>query len=165
MKKEPKAIAAIMLITTMFCGIGCTKPDDPNYGNDSPIETNLMDGSIEEIMDFNGLSIETMYDKVALNGKSFSVEIGDCDIPQFIAVTDADTNCYMLYRGRLDKNVPVVIDANSTALALVTMHPVLPPRFTPTSPTMCCAIPCKPTIQGFSLRSCIFGFVLVSLQR
>lgn len=76
MKKEPKAIAAIMLITTMFCGIGCTKPDDPNNGNDSPIETNLMDGSIEEIMDFNGLSIETMYDKVALNGKSFQLKLG-----------------------------------------------------------------------------------------
>lgn len=128
MKKVTKAVAAIMLITTMFCAAGCTKPDDSNNnGNDSPIETNLMDGSIEGIMDFNGLSIETMYDEFALNGKNFAVEIADSDIPQFIAVTDADTNCYMLYRGRLDKNVPVVIDANSTALALVTMHPVLGP--------------------------------------
>lgn len=128
MQRVTKAIAAIMLMTAVCFVVGCTKPDDPNNdGNDSPIVTNVVNGSIEGGFDFSGLSVETMYDKVVLNGKDFAVEVADCDVPQFIAVTDADTNCYMLYRGRLDKNVPVVIDANSTALAMVTMHPVLGP--------------------------------------
>ena len=117
---------------TVACTIGCKKLDNPNdEDNETHISTISVIGSIEEDLDITDLFVETMYDDVELKGKGFAIEVADCDIPQFVAVTDADTNIYMLYRGWMTEGNPVVIDANSTALALVTMHPVLGPIVNP----------------------------------
>ena len=125
MKKLAKVLAAIMLMTAVFV-TGCKPEDDPNNGG-GEIITKTIDGRIGEELDVSNLSVETMYGKVALTGNDFSIEVADTEKLQFLAVTDADTNIYMLYRGwMLDEN-SLVIDANSTALALVTMHPVLGP--------------------------------------
>ena len=128
MRKTTTVLVALMLTVSVILTTGCKKSDDPNNeGGETPISTNAINGSIRGNLDITGLFVETMYDKVALNGEDFSVEVADCDIPQFIAVTDADTNIYMLYRGWVTEGNPVVIDANSTAQALITMHPVLGP--------------------------------------
>lgn len=128
MKKNTKVLAALMLTISVFLAIGCSKTDGPNNGeNDTLIPTISINGSICEDLDIAGLSVETMHDIVVLNGKDFAIEVADCNIPQFIAVTDADTNIYMLYRGWVTCENSIVIDANSTALALITMHPVLGP--------------------------------------
>lgn len=134
MKNVMKAVAALMLITTVVCATGCKKTDAPSdEGGETPISTNTINGSISRdlIGDISGLFVETMYDKVALNGENFAVEVADCNIPQFIAVTDAETNIYMLYRGWVSDGNSIVIDDSSTALALVTMHPVLGPIVDP----------------------------------
>ena len=130
MRKTTKVLAALLLTISVILSQGCRKTDDPNNeGNDSQNRT--INGSISRDLDISGLFVETMYDKVALNGENFAVEVADCDIPQFIAVTDAETNIYMLYRGWVSDENPIVIDDNSTALALVTMHPVLGPIVDP----------------------------------
>lgn len=128
MRKNTKVLAALMLMISIILAIGCSKTDDPNNEEpDKPIPTISINGSICEDLDIAGLSVETMHDKVVLNGKDFAIEVADSNIPQFIAVTDADTNIYMLYRGWVTSENSIVIDANSTALGLITMHPVLGP--------------------------------------
>ena len=126
MKKFKKVLSAIMLMTAVLFVSGCKPEDEPNNGN-GDIITKTIEGRIGAELDVSNLSVETMYGKVALTGNDFSIEVADTEKLQFLAVTDADTNIYMLYRGwMLDEN-SIVIDANSTALALVTMHPVLGP--------------------------------------
>lgn len=75
----------------------------------------------------DNLKIETVYENLSLVSSSFSIKAPIDDYPQTIYLTDDNNNIIMLYRDFYSSEKPVVMDENSTALALVTMNPVLAP--------------------------------------
>ena len=75
----------------------------------------------------DNLKIETVYENLSLVSSSFSVKAPIDDYPQTIYLTDDNNNIIMLYRDFYSSEKPIVMDENSTALALVTMNPVLAP--------------------------------------
>lgn len=75
----------------------------------------------------DNLKIETIYENLSLTSSSFSVKAPIDDYPQTIYLTDDNNNVIMLYRDFYSSEKSIIIDENSTALALVTMNPVLAP--------------------------------------
>lgn len=73
-----------------------------------------------------GLVLLSYEDIIALNDTVFNIDASYGNLTQLLVVARAsDTLPMMLYRGSIDEESPVHIDAASTTLALVTMHPEL----------------------------------------
>ncbi|MCQ2306383.1 MAG: hypothetical protein MJ000_02315 [Bacteroidales bacterium] len=126
MKRQLKTL--VILCMAMVLCVSCKKDNDPEQPNSEPtVEIVPANVNIGEEINTDNLLLETFYEGVSLSGNSATIDLTNIDLPQIVAVTDSDANVYMLYRGRVNGNAPVVIDATSTVLALVTMHPMLGP--------------------------------------
>lgn len=95
---------------------------------DSLTKTITIEGSLD-IENTEGLSVKTLIDTYNLseNSKAFDVDIIENeDLPQLIYIEDAQEKIIMMMRD-FPSNTNNKIDAQSTALALVTSHPVFSP--------------------------------------
>ena len=74
-----------------------------------------------------GMYVQSLMESVPLEGSNFTIAVPEGELQQFIAVTDASTNIHLLYRGTPKPGQIVEIDAHSTAVALVSLHPLIGP--------------------------------------
>ena len=115
--------------------------------------TAIVRGTVD-IENPEGLKIESLIDDSELTEEGFTIEVFSNNLPQYIYVTDADGNIRMMSH-TYPKDIPLQIDAHSTALALVTM---LPPFLCSSSEVF---EEVKKTIVGFSC----FSNVVIEVQK
>ena len=84
--------------------------------------TAIVRGTVD-IENPEGLIIQSMIDYNTLNENVFYVEILKNELPQNIFLTDKDGNVRLMYQGYISDNIE--INAETTALALITMTPIL----------------------------------------
>ena len=106
MKKATKAITAIMLITTMFCGIGCTKPDDPNNGNDNESNSEIINPNYVSI-DWDNAILLSASDSIGDYQIKFDGEIPELQ-PGSIITIDQDTVVHHIFIETVDMNGNIV---------------------------------------------------------
>jgi len=71
-----------------------------------------------------GLKAVTLVDEKNLNSTEFNILSLFCDKPQLVFITDSEDNIIMMSRDIYSDKDNINIDAETTAIALVTMHPV-----------------------------------------
>ncbi|MBP3763931.1 MAG: hypothetical protein J6I49_08680 [Bacteroidales bacterium] len=105
---------------------GCEKIESL-FSIDKSVTVNVVvDTSV--LPNASGLRVQTMSESVAYDAESTcTVKIFDNTKPQIIAVTDAEDNLLMLYRGAVSEGAVVHVNTLSTARALVTFNPLYGP--------------------------------------
>lgn len=99
-------------------------PEEPEVPTNTPT---VISGAISEAVDYNGLDIVSIGGEAEINNNSFQVSSYANDNVQTFAIADDDNNVYLLSRESLTGGSGITIDAQTTALALVTMHPLFSP--------------------------------------
>lgn len=123
-------LGLIMIPLVLF---GCNKSDNRNEDIDegdipikeiSIINKISFEGGNSDVNDFNLISLE---EEKALNNTEISSKSYTCNYPQLMLVTNGNDEIVMMSRGIYTDNSVNQIDAQSTAIALVTMHPLFAP--------------------------------------
>lgn len=106
MENVTKAIAVIMLLTVMFCGAGCTKPDDPNNGNDNENNSEIINPKYVSI-DWDNATLLSANDSVGDYQIKFDGEIPELQ-PGSIITIDQDTVVHHIFIETVDMNGNIV---------------------------------------------------------
>ena len=93
-----------------------------------------MSTNLTDVINVNGIidnpsnesyTIETLISTTTITNNSFSIQSPQDDVlPQLITVNDKNGNTIMMARDFYSSNQPYEINANTTALALITLHPL-----------------------------------------
>lgn len=73
------------------------------------------------------VKVQSIEDNQYAEGLAFTVNVLMNNKPQFVIVTDENDNLLMMYRGVMHENENIIINARTTAEALVTFHPLFGP--------------------------------------
>ena len=106
MKKVMKAIAATMLMITMFCGAGCSKPDDPNNGNGNENNSESINPNYV-LIDWDNATLLSANDSIGDYQIKFDGEIPELQ-PGSIITIDQDTVVHHIFIKTLDMNGNIV---------------------------------------------------------
>lgn len=79
----------------------------------------------------SGLTVESLYDSQTVSESGNDVTVIDNGLPQLVLVKDGNDNFVMMARDYCDNDGNMEINVQSTALALVTMHPLFAPTKAP----------------------------------
>lgn len=82
-----------------------------------------VNGIINGIVD-ETLTVESVLGNAATQNNTFSIPVYDDMLPQLLTVTDENGNIIMMARKFYDSSEPIEINAQTTALALVTTNPL-----------------------------------------
>lgn len=138
MKKLTSLLSPLMLggtwgISVLCCVLalaGCDNLVDKSDGQDADTDPNVVkvDFSVNTGDNYGDiLFVESLYDDVKEVGYDHEINTYESETPQLLIVSDDYYNLIMMSRGLHRKGQNVVIDARSTALALVTLHPIFLP--------------------------------------
>lgn len=84
--------------------------------------TGTIDAGNLNTSDFKVMSI---FEEVEVGNNKFTIQTFECDLPQMLMVKNNKDEVVMLYRDLTNSNNEITINAYSTAITLLTFHPVL----------------------------------------
>ena len=117
-------VFALLLAVTFT---GCTK-DLLQSDNQSGEDIAMVSVNCSVDMGLNGrsdVSVMSFGDGCSLDAESVQLNVLDIDRPQMIVVADADDHILMLYRGVLHEGQTVELNSHTSALAMITAHPLV----------------------------------------
>ena len=118
MKRTKWYVAAIMLFAATIIVAGCKKEKDEN----SEIESVSKHGTVDlGGASTSGLSVLSISGESDVKNSGFDIDMPKEAMLDVIMVNNAAGDVVMLYRGKF--NETIAINSQSTAMALVTMHP------------------------------------------
>ena len=109
-----------VFFAAMLMLVGCSKVED-----DEPVR------GVRCVLDLGGINLEGLSVMSSVGGYSYAdspdatLEICDTNAPQTVLVFDNHDNIRAMYRGILEEGEHVVINAHSSAFALIACHPTL----------------------------------------
>lgn len=126
MKKMNIAITAVLLLFGLLTscspyGIFVSINGNANENEGPSASTSLEEDFLDQHED---LHLFTLWDDVVVDNGTEEVLVGQYGSLCNFAVGDDDGNVYMLAREVVENHDRITIDATSTAIALVTMHPL-----------------------------------------
>lgn len=123
-------ICSLFLFTGCYTNIlGDGIEPNPNPTPNTEIEEISIKCKLDVAEDYNtdGLTALTMAEKKESIDADFEISAIKNGIPQLLFIEDDDENVLMMSRGIYEKGQTVEINAETTTLALVTLHPMLGP--------------------------------------
>ncbi|MBR1644192.1 MAG: hypothetical protein IJ684_02325 [Bacteroidales bacterium] len=73
----------------------------------------------------SGFKVESLLESTELGNGKFTVQAFSCEYPQYLSVKNENGEPVMLFRERLSNKREIEINARTTAIAVLTFHPVL----------------------------------------
>lgn len=122
-----KSIYVLMAALMCFVMQSCEELENAFSFDKSMNITVNVDG---QALQTHNVKVQTLVESISLNldtASSVSIKVFDNGKPQIVAVTDAENNLLMLYRGAVTSGAAVTINVQSTTNALVTFNPLFGP--------------------------------------
>jgi hypothetical protein len=121
-----KTLSFLLAAIVCFAMQSCEKLTEVlSFGSDITVNVNI---------DATALNVSTVKVQTLVESVDCSLDTAHCAVrvfsngkPQIIAVTDANDNLLMMYRGPVTDGGTITINANTTALGLVTFNPLYGP--------------------------------------
>ncbi|MDR2627456.1 MAG: hypothetical protein LBC40_05435 [Dysgonamonadaceae bacterium] len=132
-RKNRKTSVLLLLLAVLLVFNTCSKHDETEDEPDPDsvvIDAIDVTGRIEleeNSNDIGNLFLETLYEQVSLESANFSTTALSCDYPQLMLVQNFEEDIILMSRDFYSAEKPVKVDAQSTTIALVTLHPLLAP--------------------------------------
>lgn len=112
-------ICILILLFALFF-VACQDEKEENL--EQRVDACMVTGSVD-VLSVEGLSINTFVEKKEIKGNEYSINVLSNDLPQLLFVTNSNDDVVMISRGFPQSDLKV-IGSKSTALALVSMHPL-----------------------------------------
>lgn len=121
-----KKIGFIQILAIMAMLIGChTNVIDETGNNNNEVRNVVIRGSVS--IDEKELSVQTIMGASRLDGGNFEVPSISNEMPHLLFVDDDNGNTILMARDYYSSEEHINIDAQSTAIALITLHPLFVP--------------------------------------
>lgn len=124
-----KQLKKLLMIFSILCFIACSKDNEytgNNENNEESTESYTTSGQIEGI-DINNCWLSTTFQEVKLEKNTFKIQSNNNNCVQTFIVRNDKDEILLMARVPLAEGETILIDAQSTALAMITWHPLFSP--------------------------------------
>lgn len=123
MKSFLKILKTIFLMIMVTIVSGCQKDSSPTQDDNSNQQISV-ECQVDNRLYLDEMTIVSMLDGHSVTSSS-NISMLKNRKPQVVVIFDADDNIRAMYRGIVSEGEKIIVDAHSTALAMVTCNPIV----------------------------------------